>query len=521
MKVLQTIRSSRTLLVLLTPLLLGSLSVFSFAPFNFTLINFFIFPALFLLLSDINKRSKNIYRKKPYLTNLFFAGYFFGFGFFLTGTYWISNSLKFDETFQSLIPLTIVAIPAFLGIFYGISSIICGPFLKRNLGSVMLFIGAFSFIDYIRSKIFSGFPWNLWGYSWSWFTEILQILNPIGLFAFNLLSVTFFTIPVILSFTTSQKKIVVISCAIFLFFSNYIYGNYTINNNFKELKNVNKENYINFKIISPNFELKYNLSTEEIEKRILLLIRYSDPEKEKKTIFIWPEGAISGSYLKDLENYKHHIKKNFSDKHIIIFGTNTLDKKDDLFFNSLIAIDNNFEKIFQYNKIKLVPFGEYLPIPKFFETIGLKKITEGYGSFSKGNNNKVFSFSNTQIIPLICYEIIFPELLQKTNLSKKIVLNLSEDAWFGNSIGPYQHFAKTIFRAIESNSFVVRSANKGITAFVNNNGQVIKSLKINETGNLEYKIPIAKKQTKNKNDLIFFMLLITYILIFITLKKND
>ena len=70
----------------------------------------------------------------------------------------------------------------------------------------MLFIGAFSFIDYLRSKIFSGFPWNLWGYSWSWFTEILQILNPIGLFAFNLLSVTLFTIPVILFFTTSQKK---------------------------------------------------------------------------------------------------------------------------------------------------------------------------------------------------------------------------------------------------------------------------------------------------------------------------
>ena len=176
----------------------------------------------------------------------------------------------------------------------------------------MLFIGAFSFIDYLRSKIFSGFPWNLWGYSWSWFTEILQILNPIGLFAFNLLSVTFFTIPVILFFTTSQKK----NCNnflhnFFLFFSNYIYGNYIINNNFKELENVNKENYINFKIISPNFELKYNLSTEEIEKRILSLIRYSGPEKEKKTIFIWPEGAISGSYFKDLENYKHHIKKIF------------------------------------------------------------------------------------------------------------------------------------------------------------------------------------------------------------------
>ena len=101
------------------------------------------------------------------------------------------------------------------------------------------------------------------------------------------------------------------------------------------------------------------------------------------------------------------------------------------------------------------------------------------------------------------------------------MVNISEDAWFGDSIGPYQHFSKSIFRAIENDSFVLRSANKGISAIINNNGQIIKSLKNNETGNIEYRIPIREKKGRNKNDLIFFVLLFTYCLIFLLYKKND
>ena len=109
--------NNRSLLVFIAPFLLGCLSVFSFQPYNFSFINFFIFPSLFFILCYINKRSKNKYRKKPYLINLFYVGYFFGVGFFLTGINWISNSLEFDDTFKNLIPLTIIFIPLSLGFF--------------------------------------------------------------------------------------------------------------------------------------------------------------------------------------------------------------------------------------------------------------------------------------------------------------------------------------------------------------------------------------------------------------------
>ena len=102
-----------------------------------------------------------------------------------------------------------------------------------------------------------------------------------------------------------------------------------------------------------------------------------------------------------------------------------------------------------------------------------------------------------------------------------MLINISEDGWFGETIGPYQHFSKSIFRAIESDSFVLRSANKGISAVINNKGQIIKALKNNETGNLEYKLPVLEKKGRNKNDLIFFALLFTYCFIFFKYKKND
>ena len=206
---------------------------------------------------------------------------------------------------------------------------------------------------------------------------------------------------------------------------------------------------------------------------------------------------------------------------LIVFGINTLDKEENKFFNSFVVVDNNLNKQFEYNKVKLVPFGEFLPFHNKWEDIGLKKITEGFGSFTKGTINNTFSYNGINIVPLICYEIIFPELVQKISSQKNLLINISEDGWFGDSIGPYQHFSKSIFRAIESDSFVLRSANKGFSAIINNKGQIIKSLKNNESGNIEYKIPIIEKKNGNKNDLIFFVLLFTYCLISLRYKKND
>ena len=516
--------NSRLFLVFISPICLGALTVFSFQPFNYNFINFLIIPILFLLTTYVQKKSKNTYRKKPYLFNLFLIGYLFGVGFFLSGTYWISNSLTFDETFKFLIPISLIGLPLFLGLFFGLGNLIIGPFLKNNISSILLFSSSFAFMDFLRAKIFTGFPWNLWVYTWSWLPEILQTLPLIGFFSLNLFCIMIYCSPLLLIF---KQKFTTITFVIIagIFFSNYIYGSSIIKKNNKYLKKLelNSQNSIFTKIVSPSFDLKFNLSKEDVSKNILNLIKYSEVEKNKKTLFIWPEGIFTGFNLKQIKQYKSLFEDAFSKNHLILFGVNTTNesKFNQKTYNSLIVVNNKFDIIYQYNKNKLVPFGEFLPFGNILSYLGLKKITEGHGSFSKGENASIFFLDNLRLLPLICYELIFQGLAQNQK-QKNLIVNISEDAWFGKTIGPDQHFAKAIFRSIENNVFLIRSANKGFSAFIDNKGIVKKILKPNETGIIELNVPLINNdQRKYKIDLIFYALLFTCVFIFSLFNINE
>ena len=509
---------SRFLTLYIIPFLLGSSAILSFAPFNFPIINLIIFPTFFYLLVFINKKSKSVYRQKPYKKNLFIFGLSFGFGFYLCGISWISNSLTFDENFKIFIPFAVTLIPLFMSLFIAVITFFIGQYLKLNFTSFLIFCSSIAFSDYLRAKILTGFPWNLWAYSTYSFNEILQILNLVGLHSYNLFVITIYTFPVIFFFKISKiKKLIslgVISCIIL---GSYIYGNYEINKNKNILEKLNEKIYV--KVISPNFILDYDLSNQEIEDRFRKIIRYSEPNKKIKTLFIWPEGVFSGYSFEEILVFKDLIEKNFSSKHFIIFGVNKLDLTSGSFYNSMIVINNNFEVIQRYNKRKLVPFGEFLPFENILNKFGLKKITEGHGSFLKGKEDNNLEFDNISILPLICYEVIFSDLIHKSNENTNLIVNISEDGWFGKSIGPDQHFSKSIFRAIENDTFLARSTNKGVSAIIDNKGNIIKRLNRNEAGNIELEIPLIKSN-KIKNDLIFFILLITYLSIFLINKKK-
>ena len=406
-------------------------------------------------------------------------------------------------------------------LFTGFTTLIVGPFLSLNFSSLLLFSGALSLSDYIRGKILTGFPWNLWAYSWSWLTEILQILNLVGLFAFNLLVITIFTIPAAVFFKSSMNKKVLIFSFSFLFiFLTYIYGTISINKNKALLNYINDNNKTYIKVVSPSFDLEYHSSLVVLEKKLEKLIKFSNPDKEKATLFIWPEGIFSGYSFIEIDLFKRIIEKNFGEQHYILFGINTLDNKTGKYFNSLVIVNNQFKILYKYNKKKLVPFGEFLPFENFYKNMGLKKLLKVMDPFLKGNEQNNFNLEKISVLPLICYEIIFTELIQKGSNNTNLIINISEDGWFGSSIGPKQHFAKAIFRAIEADSFLIRSANKGISAIINNKGEIVKELKVDETGNIEMNIPLIKSKYKNKNDLIFFTLLFTYLLFFLIFKNK-
>ena len=510
--------NKRIFILFVFPFILGGINVLGFMPFNLFFLNAISLSVLFYIIFYVKKKTLSSYRKKPFLKNLFFLGSSYGFGFFLFGVYWITFSLTFDESFQFLIPFALILIPLFLSLFFSLPIVLMGYFIELKISSIILISILFSTVDFFRSFILGGFPWNIWAYSFSWSQESLQILSHIGFFSFNLILITLFFLPVTI-FLRGNLKYFFISFLIILFFSNYFYGSYKINSKIP----YKGENKINFKIVSAGVNLnEFNDQNLVISK----LIKISEPKENQKTIFVWPEGVILDSNLLKKSKFKELIKSNFSKNHLIIIGANTQEThgNDTKYFNSLIIIDNDVNVIGKYNKQKLVPFGEFLPFEKALRKVGLKKVTAGYNSFSKGNNKSIITISfdknEINLLTLICYEIIFPSLIQKKNNHFNFIINISEDAWFGESIGPHQHFAKAIFRSIESRSFTIRSANKGISAFISPEGKILKTLKSTESGNIDIDLPILKSKNTNMNrDLIFALLLIVYAIIFLILKK--
>jgi len=515
--------NKRFFILFFFPIFLGGLSVFSFQPFNFFFINFFSLPALFWLILYVKKKSKSVYRKNPFVKNLFFLGTSYGFGFFFFGLYWIIYSMTFDDAFKIFIPFGLFLIPLFLSLFFSLPIILSGYLINEKISSIFLVSFFFSFADFMRSVVLTGFPWNLWIYSLSNNVENLQLIDSLGFFSLNLIIITLFFFPAILFFKNSSKYFL-LGTLVVLFFSNYFYGSYKINT---ESIGINKENKkINFKIVTAGFKLSEFKDPIDVASR---LIRISEPEKEKKTIFVWPEGTFMSenfSNIKDNSAIRSLFKKNFSKNHLIILGANTAKKynQEEKYFNSMVLVDSNFNIVAQYDKKKLVPFGEFLPLENFLNKIGMKKITPGYSSFSNGTGESTLKFNfngnSLKLLPLICYEIIFPNLIEDNTNQYNFIVNISEDAWFGESIGPYQHFAKAIFRSIESRKFVIRSANKGKSVFVDSNGKVIKSLEPIEAGNIELELPLLESTKKQyKKSLIFYSLLITYVFTFFVLRK--
>jgi len=516
--------NNKFFVIFIAPFILGAITILGFAPYNLTFINFFTFSILLFLILVVKKRTRSKYRKKKSNQYFFYLGCAFGFGFFLLGNYWISISLTHDEMFKGLIPFALILIPLFLSLFFGLAILLVGTFVEKNIYFILLFSSVFSIFEFLRGNLLTGFPWNLISYTWSWSAEVVQVLSLIGAYSLSLISITFFCTP----FLFFQKKIVkknifFILILLIIFVGNYSYGMFKFNNN-----NYKFDKKIAVKIISPNFSLKdYNTKSEEFQ--IKRLIKISDPEKNKKTLFIWPEGIFYQSYLQDIKKYQDLFKDKFSENHLIILGinnfTNPHDTNNQKYFNSLIVLNHKLEILSLYNKINLVPFGEFLPFEKTLSKFGLKKITPGYSSFSSGDIRTTINlgnkFNERSILPLICYEIIYSGKIKKKNQLPDLVVNISEDAWFGRSIGPHQHFTKAIYRSIEEGLFIARSANKGISAFINPNGKVLKSLNAGESGNIELNFPYFNQPTlfSKHGNKIFFLIILLYIFLTLIFKR--
>ena len=497
-------------------LLIGIISSFSLPPYNYWIINFFTFSLLLIFL--FKRIDKNI-------KFFFLYGYLFGFGYFLSSLYWIPFSLKFDENFKSLIFFAIIIIPAFLSFYYSLAFGIFKFFSNPNnlFVNILTFSLILSLFEYLRGNILSGFPWNLFVYSLSNNISFIQINSLIGIYAFNMIMISIFSIPSVFYFKRKKNEFIGFILIFVTFISFYIYGKVKIND-FNNLENIKLSKKI--KILSTTIPIERFYSNLDSEKTLIKLIDLSNPKTKEITVFIWPEGIIPNVNLESFKKeFDYLLKKSFTKDHTIILGIND-DKKlngNQKYYNSLSIIDNEANILYKYYKNNLVPFGEFLPLENVLSQLGLKNLTNNYQSYTKSNERKLYSFKNDtkiKILPLICYEIIYSgKLSSETDFN--FIVNISEDGWFGKSIGPYQHFAHAIFRSIEYGKYTLRSANNGISAIINPTGVILDKIDIDNEGVISInEIKKVEKTLFSKfGNKIYFLIILLYIFLIFSFKK--
>jgi apolipoprotein N-acyltransferase len=494
--------------------LLGALTSLSLPPYNYLFINFITFSLFFIYIYKKHSNNK---------INSFFYGWFFGFGYFLTNLYWISVSLTFDDNFKFLIPFALVLIPTFLAIFYGLATYFLFLFkIKKILSFFFLFSLLFGLIEFLRGTILTGFPWNLIAYSFSNNLEIIQISSLIGTYAFNIFCISLFSSPAILILRKNKKEIIV-----FIFFLLspiilYSFGSFKIKT-FQASDIIENDHII--RAIGSNIVLDRFYGNIETASVITELIEISNPNLNTKTLFIWPEGIIPNINQKELNNFKLLFKDRFNENHILGIGINSSKYEGNEYkiYNSFSFYDHKINLINTYNKVNLVPFGEFLPFEKILRSIGLRSLTNNYQSYTSGKKREIININQNnfslKLIPLICYEIIYSGKIFK-NSEYDYIVNISEDGWFGNSIGPQQHFTHSVFRAIESGKYLIRSSNNGITAIINPKGIIEKEIPFGDSGYIDF----SKKRITSTTMFSIFgnkMFLITILLyIFLIFSFN-
>lgn len=451
-------------------IILGTATGLSFAPFFFT-------PGILILSALCSSIHSSQTRR-----GAFYTGYFFGFGFFLSSLYWISigPSVYLDQ-FWWVIPVAFVGIPAFMALFIAFSSL-GSWYFRNNKFYHFIFCLFWLFSEWLTSWLFTGLPWTLIGYALSFSDVLLQGASLFGVFGLSFLTIyvgsSFYVILI-----KDYKKIPIhlLTSAIITCCLGY-YGYYRLT--------INKTEFTDIKVrlVQPSIKQTSKWEPEEfwqnLDKHIELSRKPGNPD-----IIIWSEAALTVPfYIKPVFSALMSIFTN--DNQVLIFGAVTgmsTDKTESQIFSSLVALGGNGSELFEYHKTHLVPFGEYVP---FKSILPMKKITYGLIDYVKGERKTVvLDRFQLRIQPMICYESIFPMEVRINNNDADVIINVTNDSWYGKSSGPYQHFEISKMRAIENGLPMLRVGNNGISAIIDPIGKVLKSLDLNRIGIIDSHLP--------------------------------
>lgn len=443
----------------------------------------------------------------------FLIGFCFAIGYFIAGLNWIGNALLVEgNEYRWVWPLAVIALPTLLSLFTALYVTIAHIlFDKRSWAGFLGFCALLTVSEWVRGYAFSGFPWNLYGYGITSFYTIDQSLSLIGPYGLTLLTVIWgcgggF---LLLQSPRSSKLIVLLFVLISLAGLSF-YGSNRLND-ITESKFVAD---VNLHIVQPNIEQAAKWQPEKLSENFDRLVELStlDHASETKNIVIWPETALPPIFLKN-SAIDQRLYYTLGENSILLSGGLDVDVDTDTgihqYHNSLMLWRDSLPSQRLYSKSHLVPFGEYIPFQKY---IPLPTVTN-FSGFQKGGGTQTISLEGfPSFSPLICYEIIFPNKAvdQHSGARPDFILAITNDGWYGDSNGPYQHFSQARFRAIEQGIPVVRSANTGISGVIDSYGRVVEKTRLLESDAVSIGLPTKLPTTVygKFGDLIFGIMIL-------------
>ena len=477
-------------------MLAGAISVLGFAPF-------YIWPAFVLMLGGFFVRLHGIAARedegKLVGKAAFWAGWAFGFGTFVAGTYWLSSAFITRGGFYVwLSPIGVFGLPLALAFFWAFAAKIYVWFLRGALRGKSIALCALAFtlviflMEFLRGHILSGFPWNLPGYIWEAGGTMSQIASVIGIYGLSALAI--FTSAALGAFLINRHwGLPILSTALLV-------GVITFGTQRLDKAKVDYVKGPHLRVVTLDIRQQDKFAAGGYIQTINRYLEASNaPFDTRPTHIIWPEGAIPGLVLEDTE-LMNAMGRNFQGGPDIIMGSTRREMSEDgetQYFNSVAALSpegGTMALKAHYDKSKLVPFGEYFPGASLIEEFEVPALTAAVSSFDKGDG-KMTPLPNLPPASIqICYEVIFPGFAKKSassDIAPQWILNVSNDSWFGKSTGPYQHFNQARYRAIEEGLPLVRSASSGFSGIVDPYGRVLKSLPLGESGVIDHALPRA------------------------------
>jgi apolipoprotein N-acyltransferase len=476
-------------------LLAGALSALAMAPFDAWPVLFATFPVVVWL---IDGAGAGAWRGVPAAA---MAGWWFGLGYFVPGLYWIGYAFLVDaSTFAWLMPFAVLGLPAYLALFTALGFALARLIWTRDASRVIALAGCLTLGEWLRGHVLTGFPWNTLGYALTEPLALAQTASLTGLWGLTFLAVAIFASPAVLIDGSSRgrRPWIAPAAALLLLVAMGIFGAVRLARHpTATVANVK------LRIMQPNLQqdvrFNYAAKAEVMQKYLALSDRASGPQStgvRDAGLLIWPESAFPFFLTREADAMAQ-ISDLLPKGTILITGSVRAPDQPPgtritRAYNSIYAIDHDGSVLSIYDKLHLVPFGEYLPYQEWMEKLGFVQLTKVQGGFIPGARRRTMEFPNApRALPLICYEAIFPGSVAAGDERPGWIINLTNDGWFGISTGPYQHLQQARLRGIEQGLPVVRAANTGISAVIDPLGRIVARLDLGIEGVLDSSLPSA------------------------------